>query len=193
MATETVSETATDPQRRRWTLAEYHQLADTGMFDGQRVELVEGDVLVMSPQKHRHAVSLSLTCDVLRDVFGGDYWIRSQMPLSLGTTSEPEPDVAVLRGAPRDYSQHPDSALLIVEISDTTLSSDRDKKATLYANAGIEDYWIVNLVNRQLEVFRNPQPGEKAHYAESVIVDETKKIAPLAMPDACLAVADLLP
>jgi Uma2 family endonuclease len=123
---------------------------------------------------------------------------RLQAPLHLGPRSAPEPDAAVVPGGPRDYTAtgHPTTALLIVEVSDTTLSYDRGRKASLYARAGIADYWILNLV-QQLEVHRWPVPDPTQHYrhgyADVLILTPQDHIAPLAAPKKRVAVADLLP
>jgi Uma2 family endonuclease len=118
------------------------------------------------------------------------------MPLALTDDSEPEPDVAVVTGNPREYRDaHPTTALLIVEVADATLPYDRERKANLYARAGIADYWIVNLLDRCLEVYRRPtQAGTaNARYADRAVLPAETSIAPLATPDKSIAIADLLP
>jgi Uma2 family endonuclease len=181
----------------RWTTKEYYRLYDLGFFDGQRVELIEGEIIVMPVMKNPHAIAITLAEDALRAAFGPGHWIRPQMPLHFGLWSEPEPDVAVAQGGPRDYADHPTTALLVVEISETTLRYDRGRKGPLYAQAGITDYWIVNLVDRQLEVYRDPQPDPKRPrhytYAQVTILKATDVVTPLAAPNARIAVADLLP
>jgi Uma2 family endonuclease len=124
---------------------------------------------------------------------------RLQAPLHLGPRPAPEPELAVVPGGSRDYTAtgHPTTALLIVEVSDTTLSYDRGRKASLYARAGIADYWIVNLVDRQLEVYRQPQPDATRPYGYGYISAATftaaESVSPLAAASVSLAVADLLP
>src|ERR1700676_210653 len=145
-----------EPRPRRWTKAEYYQIAAMGWFDGKRVELVEGEIMVFSPQKFIHYAVTDQVAERLRKAFGIGFWVRLQAPLGLGSRSEPEPDVSVVAGARTDYTDHPSTALLVVEISDTTLANDLGRKASLYARAGLPDYWIVNLVDEQVEVFRNP-------------------------------------
>ena len=185
------------PCRQRWTVEEYERLAEQGFFTNRRVELVMGEIVQMPAMRNYHAVALSLVRDALAAAFGDDHWIRSQMPLRLGKRSQPEPDAAVVPGQPRDYQAHPTTALLVVEISDTSLAYDRNRKAMLYATAGIPEYWIVNLVHRQLEVFRAPTilPNRKrrSRYHDTVMLDATRSVSPLAMPDAVVHVADLLP
>ena len=185
----------TDPQPRRWTKAEYYAMADLGWFRGQRVELVEGDVMVLSPQKFVHYATVDKDTEVLRATFGSGFWVRAQAPIDLGTLSEPEPDVSVVRGSRSDDTAHPTTAVLLVEVSDTTLSNDRGPKASLYARAGIADYWIVNLVRSQLEIFRDPVPDAAQPfgfgYATRTVLSAADFVSPLAAPQQRVAVADL--
>lgn len=188
------------PARRSFTRAEYMLAAEVGILKpDERLELIEGEIYQkMSPQKAPHATTICLVENALNRIFSEGYDVRVQLPLALGERSEPEPDVAVVSGSIRDYeTEHPASAVLVVEVSDTTLASDRTLKASLYALAGIEEYWIVNLVDRVLEVHR--QPAEMAeqpfghHYRSITRHTETETLSPLAAPAASLAVADLLP
>lgn len=182
---------------RRWTRQEYERLVAEGFFQPEeRLELVEGEIIRMTPQGSPHATAVSLCGEALRAAFGTNYHIRVQMPLALTDDSEPEPDVAVVTGNPREYRDaHPTTALLIVEVADATLPYDRERKANLYARAGIADYWIVNLLDRCLEVYRRPtQAGTaNARYADRAVLPAEKSIAPLATPDKSIAIADLLP
>jgi len=187
------------PSTLRWTRDEYYRLAELGMFGQQRVELVEGAIIRMPAQKNLHGIAIDLSHEALRTAFGPGHWIRIQLPLHLGTRSAPEPDLAVVLGRSRDYLKtgHPQTALLIVEISDTSLAYDRIRKASLYARAGIADYWIVNLVDRRLEVRRAPVADLAMRfgfgYSDVRVLTETDFVSPLAMPQARIAVADLLP
>src|SRR5437763_345690 len=142
---------STEPRTFRWTREEFYRLADSGCFNNRRVELIEGEIIEMPVQKHPHVVSLTRTAKILDSLFGNKFWIRTQLPLNLGPLSDAEPDVAVVAGTVDDYTDHPTSALLLVEVSETTLAFDRGRKGSLYAAAGVQDYWIVNLVERQLE------------------------------------------
>jgi Uma2 family endonuclease len=173
-------------------------MANIGLFDGKRVELIEGEIFEMSPQLSRHAALVGVVSDVLEEAFGQGYCARTQVPLDVGEISDPEPDVAIVTGEHKDYMDtHPTTAHLIVEISDSTLSLDRNHKASLYAKAGIADYWIVNLVDRQLEVHRIPAADASKPYGfgyqDVTILKETHSVSPLAAPQATIAVADLLP
>jgi Uma2 family endonuclease len=186
-----------EPTPRRWTKAEYHRMGELGWFHGQRVELIEGEVMVLSPQRFLHYSSTDRTAEVLRGAFGPGFWVRVQAPLDLRAASEPEPDVSVVAGSREDYQAHPTTALLLVEVSDTTLANDRRRKGSLYASAGIADYWIVNLVERRLEVYRNPVPDASYpyghRYAMVSSLTEADSVSPLAAPQVQIAVADLLP
>ena len=186
-----------DPVRRQWSRAEYYKMAELGWFNGQRAELVGGEVVVVNPQNHPHAYTVDKVADVLRERLGAGHWVRMQLPLQCGTVSEPEPDVAVVTGTRDDYTDHPTSALLVVEVGDTSLQYDRTQKMSLYARCGIADYWIINLVDRAVEVHRDPMEDSAQpfgfRYREVVRLAATESIAPLAKPEAGIAVADMLP
>jgi Uma2 family endonuclease len=174
-----------------WTREEYERRVEEGFFrPGERVELVDGVLYEMSPQNSPHADCTSLILYALFPLFSSDH-IRVQMPLALGPDSEPEPDLAVVPGPPGCYgSSHPTSAALIVEVADSSVSHDRKRKASLYARAGVPEYWLMNLVEWHLEVFRDPVDGE---YRSSKIFRPGYTVSPLSRPDAKIPVADLFP
>ena len=181
-----------------WTRDEYYRMAELGFFDGKRVELLGGEIIEMSPMKTAHATAVRLVMELLREVFGENFIIDSQLPLNFGKTDEPEPDVAVVEGKARDYAEsHPKTAALIVEVSDTTLNYDRHRKASLYAKNKIQDYWIVNLKDRRLEIYRRPIKDKNAaynfSYGEIQILTEKDSAAALVKPEIHIKVADLLP
>lgn len=184
---------------RRWTRVEYEQMIEHDLFrPEERVELVDGEILRMAAQNSPHMTAVGLVDDALRAAFGAGVHIRAQGPLAVDPMSMPEPDVAVVGGSRRDYrNEHPESALLIVEVADTTLSFDRRWKANLYARAGIPEYWIVNLGARQLEVHRDPEamPAARYRWAYGTVrrLGAEDEVSPLAAPEARIAVADLLP
>lgn len=186
-------------QTKRWTREDYDKMIDAGIFaPDERVELIDGEILAMSPQNSPHSTGVSLTEEALRAIFGQGYYVRVQMPIALDRYSEPEPDIAVVRGSPRDYRDaHPSTALLIVEVTDATLAYDRDQKGSLYARAGVEDYWVLTLRQRRVEVYRDPAPSAEARYGWSYrsvqYYTADERIAPLAVSQAWIAVADLLP
>jgi Uma2 family endonuclease len=181
---------------RRWTRKEYDHLIDIGfLHEDDKIELVEGRMIVAEPQNTPHATACELAGEALRAAFGPGWRIRMGLPMAMDPDSEPEPDVAVLRGGVRDsLADHPRTAALVVEIADSSLRLDRAIKARIYAAAGIADYWIVNLRDRVVEVYREPIRGaRRARYAASHVARPNETIAPLAKPDAPVRVDDLLP
>jgi Uma2 family endonuclease len=184
---------------RRWTRGEYERLVEVGVFRvGEAVELLGGELVVGEPQGSAHYTAIGLVEDTLRAALGPAWLVRSQGPIALDDDSEPEPDVAVMRGARRDYSRHhPSRAVLVVEVAESSLSIDREHKGSLYARAGLEDYWILNLIDRVLEIYRRPVPDAGAsfawRYASTQRLAPGTFAAPLAAPDARIAVSDLLP
>jgi Uma2 family endonuclease len=187
-----------DPSPRpfRFTREQYYRLGELGVFDGRHVELIRGGIVLMSPIKEPHVTCVSLATDLLKAAFGLGHYVRVQAPLNLGTT-DPEPDVAVVMGSPRDYAAPPTTALLIVEVADTSLRYDTTTKAEEYATAGVIDYWVVDLVGRQLLVFRDPVAlpaglGVVAYRTRHTF-GPGDSVSPLAAPGATIRVADLLP
>lgn len=184
---------------KHWTRVEYERLVDLGAFrPGERLELVGGALLVREPQGGPHATAVSLAEDALRGAFGAGWTVRGQMPIALDDDSEPEPDIAVVPGRPRDYTRaHPARPVLIVEVADSSLELDRREKASLYARARISDYWIVNLVEQVVEVYRDPLAATDAphgwRYGSTVTLRVGSAVTPLALPGSAIPVSDLLP
>lgn len=184
---------------KHWTRVEYERLIDLGAFaPDERLELLGGQLVVREPQGTPHATGIRLVARALRMVFGPDWNIDAQLPVALDEESEPEPDIAVVPGGPRDYiASHPSRPELVVEVSLASLALDRGEKASLYARAGIADYWIVNLVDNVLEVHREPAADPHAayawRYASVATLRQGDSITPLALPKAAIAVSDLLP
>jgi len=182
-----------DVRTRRWTRIEYDRLIDAGFFHpGDPVELLGGQMVVAEPQGSRHFATLRATQEALREAFGDRWEIRGQGPIALDDESEPEPDLAVVPGTFRDYrAAHRSSPSLVVEVSETSLALDRAHKGSLYARAGLVDYWIVNLPERRLEVYRDPEPDATAPFGwryRSVTILESglepgASVSPLARPD----------
>ena len=143
---------------RRWTRAEYDRLIAVGVFSpGDPVELLGGELIVAEPQGEAHYTAICLVAEALRAAFGAGWVVRSQGPVALDDESEPEPDVALVPGRVRDYHrEHPARPVLVVEVAESSLLLDRRHKGSLYARARLDDYWIVNLVDRVLEVYRQP-------------------------------------
>ena len=180
---------------RRWRRVEYDRLVELGMFIGERLELLDGLLVVREPQGSSHAAIVMHVGQVLAAAFGGGWHARLQAPLALDDDSEPEPDVAIVTGAARDYlAAHPSTAALIVEVADSSLRLDRRFKAELYARARLPEYWIVNLVDGALEVHREPQPGGGDPVYRTVeVLRPPAMVTPLAAPALTIPVADLLP
>ena len=189
---------STEPQVHLWTRNEYYKMAEVGLFEGKHVELIEGQVIEMTPTGSLHATAVALAARRLEKAFGAGYFVRWQMPLVVTQNTELEPDLAIVRGDVRDYKDsHPTTAALIVEVADSSLLHDRTKKAEIYARAGIADYWILNLNDRQLEVHRNPQASSIEPsgfgYRDVTVLTENDVVGPLGAPQEIIAVEDLLP
>jgi Uma2 family endonuclease len=185
---------------RRWSRVEYERLIEEGVFQaGERLELLAGQLVVREPQGTPHATGIRLLTRALREVFGQDRWIvDTQLPVALDEESEPEPDVTVTAGDPRDFlPSHPARPALVVEVAEASLALDRAEKGSLYARARLPEYWIVNLVDRVLEVYRESGPDAGAPYGWAYRVLLTlgpdEHVTPLAAPADRILVADLLP
>jgi Uma2 family endonuclease len=173
-----------------WTCAEFHRLGDIGVFEGRRAMLIDGVILEEGPMNPPHAVTLGLVEEAIRAAFGSGWWLRHQSPLILGEDLDPEPDLAVVPGRPRDYAGHPTTAELVVEVADSSLDFDTNEKRLLYARAGIRDCWVVDINGRRLLVYRDPRAGD---YAIQHVLGPADTVAPLAAQAAVVRVADLLP
>jgi Uma2 family endonuclease len=184
---------------RRWSRREYERLVDQGFFrPDERLELIDGHLIVKEPQYSPHATAVALVTEALRMAFGPGWYVRPQFPVALDRWSEPEPDVCVVPGSPRDYRDaHPARPVLVVEVAQSRLRFDRGRKASIYARAGLTDYWIVNIVDRGLEVHREPArlPTRPRgwRYQSIQILGPDDAVTPLTAPSARIAVADLLP
>jgi Uma2 family endonuclease len=183
---------------RRFKRVEYERLAEVGLFcPGEKVELIDGLLLVREPHGTPHATAITLGLEALRAVFGAGWVVRIQLPIALDEDSEPEPDLVIVRGHARDYSHaHPSVVALVVEVADSSLAFDRGDKASLYARVGVADYWIVNLIDRMVEVHRDPRPASAAygwHYGSIRFARPGESVTPLALPEVSLRVVDLLP
>src|SRR5581483_6075006 len=161
------------PTPHRFTRDEYYRMGEAGLFAEERVELLDGEVITMPPQNPLHAGSTSRFATRLIRVLGTLFSVRMQLPIVLNDWSEPEPDVAICRFDPDDYRhEHPKASdvLLVVEVAATTLAYDRGRKVAAYASSGIPEYWIVNLVDRRIEVFRNPDATMQRYREERFVV-----------------------
>jgi len=184
---------------RRWKRVEYERLIEAGFFRPRDpIELVGGQLIVAEPQGSRHFAAVRAVEEALRAAFGAGWEVRAQGPLALDDDSEPEPDLAVVAGSFRDFvGAHPSRPVLVIEVSESSLVLDRDHKGSLYARAALADYWIVNLVDQVLEVYREPDPDPTAvfgwRYRSISTFGRDSFVSPLALASAQIRVADLLP
>lgn len=175
----------------RWTRRQYEHMVEAGVLTtDDRVELIDGRIVPMSPQNSRHATSVEMTRRALEPVCPASALVRAQFPLAIGEASEPEPDLAVVPGSIEDYiDQHPSEALLVVEVADSSLAKDRERKRLLYAQHDIPEYWIVNLVDQHLEIYRDPASGD---YKSKTTLERRDTVTPLFI-DTGFPIADLIP
>jgi Uma2 family endonuclease len=184
---------------RRWSRAEYDRLIALGIIqEDERLELLAGDLVLRDRQSPGHAFAISTLGEALRHAIGPGSHVCTLSPIALDNESEPEPDLSVVPGGIRDYrDDHPSQPTLLVEVADTSLVFDRGHKGSLYARARTPGYWVVNLVDRVLEVYREPAPDAGAPYGWAYRVALTlgpdEHATPLAAPDARILVADFLP
>ena len=182
------------PAEARYTAARFFALVDEGVLHpDDRVELLEGVIVTMSPQNPPHATAVHRASEVIRAAIGTRALVRSQLPLVAGLLSVPEPDVAVVPGRVSDYeTAHPTTALLVVEAADTSLLQDRITKAAIYAAAGVPEYWIVNLRDSCVEWFRSPDVTARC-YREGGREGRGGRLQSDLFGDASIQVDDLLP
>ena len=173
-----------------------------GVFEPEdRLELIEGEIVDMSPQNCPHATGVTLVQETLSDIFRSSSAVRVQLPMDVNEISQPEPDIAVVKGTIRNYTnRHPagPDVGLVIEVADSSLQMDREQKLAIYAQAGIVEYWVVNLNDNTIEVFRDPQQGSEsntAEYQSRKILSASDRIA-VSLGDESLGelkVSDLLP
>ena len=183
---------------RRWKRVEYDRLVEIGVFQDEPLELIGGQLIVAEPKGEYHSSGVSVVEYAIRAALPAGWIVRTQLPLSLDEDSSPEPDVVVVPGRPGDYRYaHPARPALAIEISDSSLAFDRQQKGSLFARAGLQDYWIVNLVDRVIEVYRDPAADASAvfgwRYRSVVVLTPADVVVPLAFPEIRIAVSDLLP
>ena len=183
---------------RRWSRLDYDRLVELGAFEGEAVELIGGQFIVAEPHGTYHAATLGAAGDAVRSVLPPGWILRNQLPLSLDDESAPEPDLAVVPGSHADYrNAHPAVPPLVIEVADSSLGFDRTVKGSVYARAGVRDYWIVNVTERTLEVYREPVRDPAAPWGWSYRSVRTLRagatVTPLALPDVRIDVATLVP
>lgn len=182
-----------DTEVRRFTAQEYDRLGEMGFISSdERVELIEGIICKMGPEGKRHVAAIELVLDLFTNRLKGRHRVRSQHPLTVAMDSQPEPDIAIVEAAdPRAYLEaHPTAALLVVEVSDNSLDKDLTWKANLYARGKIPEYWVLNLVEDNLIVFRKPS---EEGYREKRTLKRVDTVSPLRFPEIEVTVNKLLP
>ncbi|MGD1700487.1 Uma2 family endonuclease [Dapis sp. BLCC M229] len=174
-----------------WTVVEYHQMIDCGILTPEsHVELLEGRIIEMNPQRAPHAATTQRTSDYLKSQLIQQAHIRMQLPVTL-STSEPEPDIAAVHIDPKAYGDRhpsPQEIFFLIEISDTTLRIDRQEKTLIYARANIPEYWVLDVGKRQAYIYRHPTP--KGYQSETVLYD-TGIIYPLNFASVSLSLTEM--
>lgn len=185
--------TAAVPLQRLFSRNEFQQMVETGFFATERVELLEGVVVSMSPQNTPHAATVNRMNYQFMKLCGPDVYIRVQSPVALDESNQPKPDLVLCMLDPLDYAEHhprPDQIFLVVEVADTSLAQDRRFKARIYARAGIARYWLVNLVQRRIEVMADPDTVAGRYRRVCTFKDGQTLVLPWGQR---LPVADILP
>jgi Uma2 family endonuclease len=181
------------PPRHRWTVAEYFKMGEAGLLmEDDWVELIDGEVIDMSPIGSPHAGQVNHLGALLSYHLFGKAVVASQNPVILGDHNVPQPDIAVLRWRDDYYKTahpRPQDVLLVIEVSDTTVHYDREIKVPLYARHGIPEVWLLDLQERVLEIYRNPEQGKYQHIEHL----RSGRVAPLHLPEAVIQLADLFP
>lgn len=176
----------------KWTLEDYHRMVEAGLLEGRAVEFLHGEIVEMSPEGAPHAASSSDAGEYLSGLLGARAQVRYAKPVTILTlASEPEPDLAIVRRSGRAYRlRHPtpEDVFWLIEYAHTSLSKDLDEKKRLYADAGIPEYWVVNLRDGALMVFRHPANG--AYQFEQIL--SQGELTPLAFPEVMVSVHRLL-
>ncbi len=180
---------------KRWTVQDYHRMSELGILDpNERTELIAGQITLMAAKGTPHVTALRLLATALGESLAEQpVFVSTQDPIQLDDFSEPEPDLALLQGTVLDYVDHhprPDQVYLVVEVADATLKRDCEVKDQIYAQAGIADYWVLDVKNRQLHIFRNPTP---TGYTSHLILKEPNQVSPLAFPNLILTLTSILP
>ncbi len=185
------------PRKRLFSAREYMWLAEIGVFENQKVELIAGEIIIMPPISEPHAQSVDKSVKKLNRTLDDQLVTRNQNPFFAGENERPEPDIAVVRPEALDPNRPPSEALLIIEVSRSTLEYDRTTKLSLYASIGISDYWIINLNNGTIEVYRQPIENKEMQfghdYASRQIYQRGQSVALLEVPEVSIEVDAMLP
>lgn len=175
----------------KWTTERYHQIIESGAFNDETIELLRGEIIVMSPEREPHAYYSTEVADYLRNLLGNKAKIRDAKPITLPNNSEPEPDIAIVKPLGKEYLKHhpyPENIFWIIEFSQATLSKDLGEKKDIYAEAGIKEYWVVDLKTSQLRVFRDLFNNQYT----SELTFTTGEISPLSFPQVKIKIDVLL-
>ena len=179
--------------QRRWTVDEYHRMIAASILNSSdRVELLDGHIIEMVPQQPPHASTTSSFGNDFVMLFAGKAWVRQQLPITIAPNSEPEPDIAVVKIDSKRYRDRhptPEDVYLLVEVADSILSCDRDRKVQIYAKANIPEYWIIDVNQRQVLVFRQ-SVGET--YQMQQVLGVADAVTPLSFPEITVQLAELL-
>lgn len=186
--------TETTINLRLWTVEEYHRMAEAGIFDeDERVELLEGKIIYKDKIGKDHSCAVGRINYLLHNLLENRALISIKNPIQLDNYSEPEPDIAVVKIDSLDYADHhptPDEVFLVIEVADTTFKKDCETKGKAYAAAGILDYWVLDVINRQLHVFREASDNG---YKSEVRLKENESISSLNFPDFNIDILEMLP
>lgn len=175
----------------KWTIDEYHRMIAAGILSERRVEMLKGEIVEMSPEGEPHAYCSHEAGEYLTQLLSKRATIRQAKPITLPNNSEPEPDIAVVQRLGRDYREHhpyPENIFWLIEYANSSLEKDLETKSKIYAEAGIAEYWVVNLKKFHLVVFREPLDGE---YATKLTLT-VGEIQPLAFPDISVFVEQII-
>jgi Uma2 family endonuclease len=179
---------------KRWTTQDYHRMSELGvLLPDEKTELIAGQIILKVAKGIAHVIALRLLVRRLQAQLNVPAHIRTQDPITLDDYSEPEPDLVIVRGEILDYADHhprPEEILLVVEVADSTLQRDCEIKDKLYAQSNIEEYWVLDLPNRRLHMFRNPTA---TGYTSHLILMAPNQASCLALPNLSLAISDVLP
>jgi Uma2 family endonuclease len=195
LSMKTAIESSSSIHLKYWTVQDYYRMSDLGILDpNERTELIAGQIIIMTAKGTPHVMTLRLLANVLENALGDkSVFVSTQDPIRLDNFSEPEPDLSIVKGTILDYGEHhpvPDDIYLVIEVADSTLKQDCEVKDKLYARSNIAEYWVVDIKNRQVHIFRYPT---SAGYTSQLILTETHSVSHLAFPEIILSIASILP
>jgi len=184
------------PRPYSWQVDEFQRAREANVWDGHKVLLIDGELIEMPAAKPPHDISLTLAYRTFSKIFDDTHVVRIQMGMVFNINTDPIPDLAVVPGDPRTMVATPTSAVFVLEVSESSLAFDTREKASLYAAAAIADYWVVDVVNRQVLVHRSPVSDATAKYGSSyssvTALSPGQSLAPLAAPQRAVDPAEIL-